>query len=489
MPRFLAFDIGNSGGRAMLATLDTDRIMLETIHRFPNQIVPARGTLYWDILFLWSGVLAGLQQWKQRDGGALDGIGLDTWGADFALLDEHGRLLDNPVSNRDARTHGVMARVFARVPREEIYARTGIQFMELNTLYQLYSMVLAGSPALRNAALFLTIADLLNYWLTGRTVVEFTSATCTQFYDPRAGDWARDLLDRLNIPSGILPEVVPTGAVLGPPDLPGLGIAAPVIAVATHDTGSAVAAVPADADARFAYISSGTWSLMGAEVRQPVITPESLRYDFTNEGGACGTFRLLKNILGMWLVQCCQETWAASGRVISSADAVQLAAAAPPFGPLIDPYPNSPDFRTPGDMPARIRAFCARTGQPIPADEGAVLRCIFESLALKYRQVLGQLEIVQGFPADVIHIVGGGSRNALLCQMTADATGRPVIAGPDEAATLGNVIVQAMATGHLASHAEGRALIRRSVRLTRYEPHPSAAWDDAYARFLGIAGG
>jgi rhamnulokinase len=489
MATFLALDIGTSAGRAMLGRLDAGRLSLEPICRFPNRAVPVRCALYWDILYLWDGALSGLREWLKRGEPALDGIGLDTWAVDFALLDESGALLDNPVHNRDPRTDGMMERVFAIIQREELYARTGIQMMQINTLYQLYAMVLAGAPALRHAATFLTIADLLNYWLTGRKVVEFTSATCAQFYDPRAGDWTRDLLERLGIPTAMLPQVVPPGTVLGPLRL-GLpefeGIDAPVIAVATHDTGSAVAAVPADTE-RFAYISSGTWSLMGAEVRDPVITPESLRHNFTNEGGAAGTFRLLKNILGMWLVQACQETWAARGEPYAYTDLIQMAADAPPFGPLIDPYPNSPDFRTAGDMPARIRDFCARTGQPVSDSKGAVLRCIFESLALKYRQTLGQLETVLGHGIDVIHIVGGGAQNALLCQMAADATNRPVIAGPDEATAMGNICVQAIATGHLSSLAEARALIRRSVTLARYEPSGAGQWDAAYERFLDIA--
>ncbi len=489
MPRFLAFDIGTSAGRAILGTLRADRLTLEIVHRFPNRAVPVRGTLYWDILHLWQGMLAGLQNWKHSSDLNLDGIGLDTWAVDFALLDESGKLLDNPVHNRDTRTDGMMERVFETISREEIYARTGIQFMQINTLYQLYALVLADAPALRHAATFLTVADLLNYWLTGRKVVEFTSATCTQFYDPNAGDWTRDLLTRLAIPTHLLPQVIPPGTVLGPLDTQLSDLSAipavPIIAVATHDTASAVAAVPAETD-RFAYISSGTWSLVGAEVQSPVITPESLKYNFTNEGGVEGTFRLLKNVLGMWLVQACQDTWASSGDQFTDVDLVQMAAVAPPFGPLIDPHPNSPDFRTVGDMPARIRDFCARTGQRVPSDEGAVLRCILESLALKYRQILEQLEEVLGYTIEVIHIVGGGSRNELLCQMTADATNRPIIAGPAEATAMGNLVVQAIATGHLASREEARALIRYSSDLRRYDPVSTRGWDDAYQRFLDI---
>lgn len=490
MPSFLVFDIGTSGGRAVVGSLTQEQISLNWIHKFSNRAVPVSGTLYWDILYLWSEVITGVRRWFTYDGDdlQLDGIGLDTWAVDFALLDEQGKLLENPVHNRDTRTDGMIECVLEIVSRDEIYARTGIQFMQINTLYQLFAMVQSKSATLRNAATFLTIADLLNYWLTGKKVVEFTSATCTQFYDPRAGAWTIDILERLGIPTQIFPPVVPPGTVLGPVDsAPELAVAGttPVIAVATHDTASAVAAVPAESRG-FAYISSGTWSLMGAEVPAPVISPASLKYNFTNEGGVNGTFRLLKNILGMWLVQACQQTWNDAQESFGYDEMTKLAGAAPPFGALIDPEPNSPYFRTPGDMPARIAAFAARTGQLEPNGKGEVLRCIFESLALKYRQTLGQLEEVLGHTIEVIHIVGGGSRNALLCQMTADATNRLVIAGPDEATAIGNVIVQAIATGHLKSLDEGRRMVIRSTDLKQYWPAPSSDWDDAYRRFLDI---
>ncbi len=486
MPQFLALDVGAESGRAVLGTLCEGLLALKEIYRFPNGPVPVLDHIYWDILHIWKGILDGLHLAADY---ALDGIGLDTWAVDFALLDASGALLDNPVHQRDKRNNGMMERVFEKIPRAELYRRTGIQFMQINTIYQLYSMALADAPALRVAATFLSVADLLNYWLTGRKVVEFSSATCTQFYDPSAGDWARDLLERLGIPTAMLPEVVPPGAILGPlkAEVPKLEGRVPVIAPVTHDTGSAVAAVPTETE-NFVYISSGTWSLMGTEVYAPVITPESLKYNFTNEGGAAGTYRLLKNSLGMWLVQECRRTWAIAGEEHSYDALTQMAAEAPAFGPLIYPEPSSPHFLAPGDMPARIVAFCKGTGQPAPAGKGAILRCILESLALRYRQILDELEEVMGYAMDVIHIVGGGSQNTLLCQMTADATNRPVVAGPSEATSVGNVMVQAIATGHLASIAEGRAMVRRSFDLQRYEPHPSAAWDAAYARFLEIAG-
>ncbi|MCZ7543137.1 MAG: rhamnulokinase [Anaerolineae bacterium] len=484
MARFLALDLGAESGRAALGTLHGGLLAMKALHRFPNGPVPVLGTLYWDILHLWNGVLDGLHAACDLE---LDGIGLDTWAVDFALLDESGKLLDNPVHQRDPRNAGMIEAVCAVVPKAEIYNRTGIQFMQINTLYQLYAMVRANAPALRHAATFLTIADLLNYWLTGRKVVEFSSATATQFYDPIAGDWARDLLERLGIPTAMLPEVVPPGTILGPlkAPVPNLEGVTPVIAPVTHDTGSAVAAVPAEGD-RFAYISLGTWALMGAEVQQPHITPAGMAYNFTNEGGAAGTYRLLKNSLGLWLVQECRRTWATLGEAHDYDALTEMAADAPAFGPLLDPDPDSPHFLTPGDMPARIVAYCAQTGQPAPQTRGQILRCILESLALKFRQTLAQLEHVLGHEIEVIHIVGGGARNALLCQLTADACNRPVVAGPAEATSAGNIMVQAIATGHLASVAEGRAMVRRSFDLTRYEPNPSAAWDAAYARFLDL---
>ena len=482
MPQFLAFDLGASGGRAVLGTLSGGRLDLKEAHRFPNGPVNVRGTLFTDALRLWTEIGEGF---RQVEGADLAGVGVDTWGVDFGLLDERGALISNPVHYRDSRTDGVMERVFAIVPRREIFEQTGIQFMPLNMIFQLYAMVLNGDPSLRHAARLLNLPDLFGYWLTGRAVSEFTIATTTQCYNPRTGTWTTDLLRRLGIPTHILGEIVPPGTVLGPvtADVPGAERGIPVIAVGGHDTASAVAAVPAEGE-NFVYISSGTWSLMGAEVREPVITDKSLEFNFTNEGGVNHTIRLLKNITGMWLLQECRRVWAEAGQVYSYDALTQMAADAPPFGPLVDP--DCPDFIAPGDMPARIRAFWARTGQPAPTDPGAMIRCTLESLALKYRFTLERLETLLGRRMDVIHVLGGGSRNALLNQLTADATNRPVIAGPDEATAIGNIMVQAIATGHLASLEEGRAMVRRSSDLRRYEPHPSAAWDAAYARFLDM---
>jgi len=381
----------------------------------------------------------------------------------------------------------MMEAAFAKVPREEIFARTGIQFMQLNSLYQLVAMVEADSPILGIADRFLNIPDLLNYWLSGRMVSEFSIATTTQCYDPRAGDWAWEMLEKLGIPTAIFGEIVPPGTVLGPlsndvAEETGL-TGVPVVAPATHDTGSAVAAVPMDPENAI-YLSSGTWSLMGIEVKEPVINERMLAYNLTNEGGVEGTFRLLKNIMGLWLVQECRRQWQHEGEEYSYSEMVDMAAAAPPFGPLV--YPGDVRFLPPGDMPGRIRDFCRETGQRVPETKGEILRTALESLALEYRWVAERLDEVAGRHLETIHIIGGGSKNVLLDQLAADATGRVVITGPVEATALGNVLVQAIALGFLGSVAEGREVIRRSFDLRVFEPRDTGAWDAAYARYLEL---
>ncbi|HVH31940.1 MAG TPA: rhamnulokinase family protein, partial [bacterium] len=382
----------------------------------------------------------------------------------------------------DWRTEGIMAEAFRRVPREEIFAATGIQFMPINTLYQLLAMVITGDPALEAAKTFLMIPDLFNFWLTGQKACEFTDVTTTQCYDPRAGEWAWSLLKRMAIPTRIFPAVIPPASVLGPLQshvAEELGLpAVPVIAPACHDTAAAVAAVPAAAP-DFAYISSGTWSLVGVEVPRPVLTSAALRHNFTNEGGVNGTFRLLKNVMGLWLIQECRRRWERDAAA-SYDELLHLAATAPPFGAVIDP--DHERFLRPRDMPAEIRRACEESGQTAPEDRGAIVRCILESLALKYRWVLGRLEEITDRPITALHIVGGGSQNTLLCQLTADATGRVVYAGPGEATAMGNMLVQAMALGHLASLQEGRAVVRTSTHLTTYEPHPDDRLDGAFER-------
>ncbi len=490
---FLAFDLGAESGRTMLGQFDGERLRLSEVHRFPNGPVrlPDGGgagyRLHWDVLRLWSEIKRGLTLAVQKHGADLAGVGLDTWGVDFGLLDRDGALVSNPYHYRDSRTDGMIEEAFRRVPREEIFEQTGIQFMQFNSLYQLLAMVVGRSPALDMAETFLTMPDLFNYWLTGRKVCEFSIATTTQCYDPRRGDWAIPLLEKMGIPTHIFPEIVPPGTVLGqllPAVAEEVGVSGLlVIAPACHDTGCAVAAVPAEGT-DFAYISSGTWSLMGAELSEPIINEQSLAFGFTNEGGVGGTFRFLKNITGLWLVQECRRMWARQGEECSYGDLTQMAAQAVPLRSVIDP--DYGEFLQPGDMPARIRAFCRMTHQPVPQSKGAVVRCALESLALKYRWVLERLEEILGRRLEPIHIVGGGTQNRLLNQFAADATGRQVVTGPIEATAVGNVIIQMMALGHIASLEEGRQVVRNSFDVATYEPSGGSDWDDAYARLLAV---
>ena len=485
--KFLAFDLGAESGRAMLGQFDGERISLSDVHRFPNIPVRLPDGLHWDVLRLWTEITRGLALAGREHGSDLVGIGLDAWGVDFGLLDRVGALIANPYHYRDNRTDGMLADAFARVPRASIFEQTGIQFMAINSLYQLLSMVLGGSPALTVAETFLTMPDLFNYWLCGRKVCEFSNATTTQCYDPRKAGWAGPLLERLEIPTRIFPEVVPPGTVLGdllPTVAEDTGVSRlPVVAPACHDTGCAVAAVPAEAS-DFVYISSGTWSLMGAELPEPVINEHSLAYGITNEGGVSGTFRFLKNITGLWLIQECRRTWAREDETLSYDDLTQMATRADPLTCIIDP--DCGDFLKPGDMPSRIRAFCATSGQPVPETKGAIVRCALESLALKYRWVLERLEEILERRLEPIHIVGGGTQNRLLNQLASDATRRTVVTGPIEATAAGNIIVQAIALGHIASLEEGREVIRNSFDLVTYEPAGGPEWDAAYSRLLAL---
>jgi len=487
MVSLCAVDLGAESGRCFLGTFDGERLSCREVHRFPNGPVEILGNLHWDVLRLYEEIKEGLGRCARAIEGTLSGIAVDTWGVDFALLDRRGCLLENPYHYRDRRTEGMMEVAFQRVPREEIYFRTGIQFMPINTLYQLLSMTVARTPVLEVAATLLMMPDLFTFWLGGEKACEFTDATTTQCFDPRSGRWAIDLLGRLGIPTHIWPAVVPPGTVVGTlreeiQEEVGLG-PVPVIATASHDTASAVAAVPADGE-RFAYISSGTWSLVGAEIPAPLITDRSLAWNFTNEGGVGGRFRLLKNVMGLWLLQECRRTWTQQGEVLSYEDLMVLAEMAPPFGPLIDP--DREEFLRPGNMPMKIQSFCTRAGQNVPHEKGEIVRCILESLALKSRWVIEQLEALLGYQLVPVHIVGGGARNRLLCQMTADATGKPVVAGPTEATAMGNLLVQAMALGHLTSLDEIREVVRASSECVLYEPHPDGRWDEAYARFIQL---
>lgn len=487
---YLAVDLGAESGRVVAGHFDGTRIVLEPLHRFPNGPVNVRGTLYWDVLRLWSDIKTGLGKAAELYGGCIVGIGLDTWGVDYGLLARDGSLLSNPYHYRDSRTDGMMEAAFRKVPRAEVFARTGIQFMQLNTLYQLVAMVEAGSPVLDVADRLLTMPDLINYWLTGRMANEFTIATTTQCYDPRAGDWAYEMLETLGIPTRLFGPIVPPGTVLGPLEAAvaaetGLGDV-PVIAPATHDTGSAVAAVPMDPDNAI-YLSSGTWSLMGVESKVPIIDDRMLTWNLTNEGGVDGTFRILKNIMGLWLVQECRREWQRAGEEHDYGEMVEMAAAAPAFGPVVSP--EDARFLAPGDMTPRIAAACRDAGQAPPASKGAFLRCALESLALEYRWVAERLDELTGKRLETIHIIGGGAQNELLDQLAADATGRTVVTGPIEATALGNVLVQARALGHIGSVAEGRDVVKASFDLKTFAPRDTARWDDVFAAYLKVRRG
>jgi rhamnulokinase len=497
MSRYLAIDLGAESGRAVVGHLGDGRLRLEELHRFPNGPVRVLDSLHWDVLRLWSEVEKGLGLAGQASSSELASIGLDTWGVDFGLLAADDSLLGNPYHYRDSRTDGIMEEAFKLVPRSKIYEATGIQLMPINSLFQLLAMTQAGDPALGAARTFLNMPDLFNFWLSGRKASEFTIATTSQCYDPRASNWAYGLLENLGIPGDIFPEIVTPGTVLGT-----LRISVaeetgnsdiPVVAVAGHDTGSAVAAVPVLSTSGgtgevgdYIYLSSGTWSLMGVEVREPIITERSLAYDITNEGGVENTFRFLKNIMGLWLVQECRREWARLGETYSYDELTRMAADEPAFGPVV-PLKGS-RFLAPGNMPARIQACCQETAQPVPETRGQIIRCALESLALEYRWLAERLDEIVGRCLPTLHIFGGGSRNKLLNQLAADATGRTVVAGPVEATAIGNILVQAVALGELADIAEARDLVRRSFPVETYQPRNTAAWDAAYERYLSLDG-
>jgi rhamnulokinase len=477
--RLLAVDLGAESGRVVAGRFDGGRLALEEVHRFSNVSVTVAGTLHWDALRLFADLLDGV-----RVAGPVDSIGVDTWGVDFALLDRAGRLLGNPVHYRDRRTAGMLAEAFRRVPAEEIYSRTGTQLLEINSLYQLLAMRLQDDPQLEAADRLLMMPALFTAWLCGSRASELTDVSTTGCYDPVEGGWALDLLDRLDIPTRLLGEIVPPGTELGPV-LPQLELGtARVVATASHDTASAVAAVPFEPGRAGAYISSGTWSLVGLERPAPAIGPAALAANLTNEAGVAGSFRLLRNVMGLWLLQECRRAWLHGGHQWSYQDLLAMAEAAPPFGPLIDP--DDGRFLRPGDLPGAIAEACRETGQPAATEPGVVVRCVLESLALRYRWALDRLEAVTGADVDVVHVVGGGARNRLLCQMTADATRRQVVAGPIEATAAGNLLVQALALRIVGSLAEARELVRGSFQLERYEPRCSERWDEAWARFQGV---
>jgi rhamnulokinase len=477
--RFLAFDLGAESGRAVVGQLDAGVLTMEEARRFSNDPVRYNGALQWDILRLWQEVRAALDATADM---RFASVGLDAWGCDFALLGERGNLLENPYHYRDTRTDGVMESVTSRVSRERIYAATGVQFLPFNTLYQLYAACQQTPKLIDSAASFATIPDLLNYWLTGQLRAELTAASTTQFVDARSRDWATGLLCELDLPTRLLPPIVEPGTMVGQISraVSAAHAGTPVVAPACHDTGSAVASVATGG--KTAFLSSGTWSLLGTELTTPIVTPSACDLNFTNEGGVCGTTRLLKNIAGLWLLQACRRSWAAAGHDQPYEDL--LAAAADDryaFRSLFDP--DYPDFLHPPDMVSAIARYCRRTEQPEPSNPPAYARAILESLAFKYRAVLESLEELTGTRFEEIRVVGGGARNRLLNQFTADATTRRVIAGPVEATALGNIAMQMLATGSVESLAEARAIIGRSFPVERFEPTGADRWEPHYRRF------
>jgi rhamnulokinase len=488
----LAFDLGAESGRALLGRFDGKRLTLEETHRFANPNGRLNGHLHWNLLAQWEELKIGLRK-SAAGGSAIDAIGVDTWGVDFGFLDRNGDLLANPYMYRDAQTDGMLEKAFAKVPRAEIFEATGIQFMQLNSLYQLMALAERKSSLLEMARTMLFIPDLFNYFFTGQLAAEFSIATTSQMYDPRKRGWATGMLNKLGLPTHFLPKVVPSGTRLGnlrPEVAAECGATGdiPVIAPGCHDTASAVAAVPVSSSdgAGWCYISSGTWSLMGVEIPQPIINEKSLRLNYTNEGGVAGDIRFLKNIMGLWLVQECRRQWLKDGQEFSYAQLTQMAATARPFAAIIDP--DHKPFLSPGQMPAKIAAFCDKCGQPAPGSTGEFVRSCLESLALTYRKTIEGLEDVLGRQIGVIHIVGGGTQNELLNQMTADACNRPVIAGPVEATAIGNMLVTAIALGEVGNLEEGRAVVKQSFDVKRYEPKDTRSWDDAYARYREVLG-
>jgi rhamnulokinase len=485
---YLAIDLGAESGRTIVGSLGDHLVLTET-HRFANGPVRLPDGLHWDVLRLWSEIKTGMGISSAKFNRKLESLGLDTWGVDFALLDKQGALLSNPFHYRDERTDGMLEEAFRRMPAADIFANTGIQFMQINTLYQLLAMTLHQSPLLEVAEKFVTIPDLFNYWLSGEITNEFTNTTTTQCFDPRKRDWAMPVLQAMEIPAHLFGPVTDSGTPLGPL-LPNIAAetgasGVRVVVPACHDTGSAVVAVPALAGNQdFAWISSGTWSIMGAEVAEPQVDERVLQCNFTNEGGVFRTWRLSKNIMGLWLVQECRREWARQGETLAYDEMARLAAEAEPFLSVIDP--DFEGFLHPGDMPARIQKYCADTNQSIPQTKGQVLRIALEGIALKYRLALERLEELTGKRLDPIHMIGGGTRNRWLNQFAADATCRTVIAGPVEATAIGNILMQAIGLKHLGSLAEAREVVRTSFTPEVYEPKKAAGWDEAYARLRKV---
>ncbi|MBN2613615.1 MAG: rhamnulokinase [Bacteroidales bacterium] len=483
---YLAFDLGASSGRGVLGTLDKGKIELKEVNRFYNGMTNILGNYHWDFLRLFDDIKRGITacaEFTQKP----ESIGLDTWGVDYALLDKQGSFLGIPYAYRDHRTDTAMEELFRIIPKEKVYELTGIQFMQFNTLFQLYAAKRDGLPIMDLATDLLFVPDIINYMLTGVKKSEFTFATTSQLFNPVKGTWEKELFDAIGVSASIMQEIVQPGAIIGKltadiareTQMPQLNVIAP----ATHDTGAAIAAIPAD-DENFAYISSGTWSLMGIESKKPLISEKTLAFNFTNEGGVEKTYRVLKNIMGLWLIQECKRCWDNKKQEFSFPEIVKMAEKAEPFRSLVDP--DHASFLNPPDMTIALADYCKSTGQPVPDTPERLARCVFDSLALKYRAVIDSLKIISDKKIEKIHVIGGGSQNELLCQFTANATGLPVVAGPAEGTAIGNIMVQAMGLGHVKSLAEIRRTIKNSFDFKSYQPQNFNAWDKAYDQFKKI---
>lgn len=485
MKRVLAFDLGASSGRGILASLENGKITLKEVHRFPNNGVKVRSTLYWDVLYLFDQIKQGITNAKLE--GGFDSIGIDTWGVDFGLLDEEGNLIGNPVTYRDARTDHMPEEVFGIVCAEEVYRRTGIQFMNFNTLFQLYYMAKYKKGQMKEAKDLLFMPDLLNYFLTDVRKNEYTISSTSQMLNPYTRTWDLELLRKVGIDESLFCDMVMPGEKIGKLTdaiCEELGIeAVDVVAVGSHDTASAVVSVPTEVD-DFVYISCGTWSLFGTELAEPVITEESLQSSYTNEGGYNGSIRFLTNIMGLWLIQESRRQWNRQGNDFSFNDLEKAALACEPFRCFIDP--DYPEFGKPGNIPERIQKYCERTGQYVPQTVGEIVRCIYESLALKYYHSFLNLKKISGKNFEGINIVGGGTKDPLLCQMAANACDTTVYAGPIEATALGNIAVQMIAIGEIKDLKEARRIIKDSFETKQYQPKDVEAWQEAYRKFTDI---
>ncbi len=479
---YLSFDLGAESGRSIVGHLENSRLTLKEVTRFPNGMLPDQGHLYWDVHNLFKEIKTGIKDCV-RQGHNTDSLGIDTWGVDFSLLGKNGKLLSLPFAYRDPKNEGAMEEFFHYIPKERVYTLTGNQFLQFNSLFQLYALKRDQSPLLQYVKSLLFMPDLFNFFLTRKKATEFTYATTSQLYNPREKKWEKELFDVLNVPTSVMQDIVPPGtkiSALNKSICKETGMQEiPVIAVASHDTASAVAAVPAE-DKNWAFISSGTWSCMGIEIQKPIISDMALKLNFTNEGGVEGTFRFLKNIMGLWLLQECRKIWARDKQV-SYKNLTDAAMTAPAFQSILDP--DWPDFLNPVDMIGAINRFCAMTDQPLPKNLASYVRCILESLALKYRFVLEQLESISSQTIECIHIIGGGAKNRLLCQFAANATSRPVFAGPSEATALGNILIQAKALGHIHSLKEIRDIIRNSFPLEIFQPENVSVWEEAFLSF------